>query len=132
MQEIAIRLWCDRHWRESGERVEATEVRTMEYRRKRGRWDLCGAHAAALDAVAGEWLGFAQDEDARPTATAAFRPGSKQSRDFYRDLRKWADDQGRSDEYQVRHRPETVVHKANYNYDSLLADYEAYLVSRAA
>lgn len=95
MQEIAIRLWCDRHWRASRERVEATEARAMEYGRRQGRWDLCGACAGELDAMAGEWLGSAQGEDARPRATAGFKPGGRQSRNFYRDLRRWADGQGR-------------------------------------
>lgn len=132
MQEIAIRLWCDRHWRASKEKVEATQARQMDYQRKQGRWDLCAACAAELDALTLEWLQTAQTEDARPTAVADFRPGSRESRDFYRALRLWADSQGRSAEYQVSRRPGTKTSgKINYKYDTLLEDYEAHLVSRA-
>jgi hypothetical protein len=132
MQEIAIKLWCDRHWRASGEKAEATEARQMEYGRRRGRWDLCADCAAELDALAAGWLKSAQGEDARPTATAGFRPGSRESRNFYAGLRKWADAQGRTEEYMVKHRPGTVSGKVNYRYDLLIEDYEEYLVSRAA
>jgi hypothetical protein len=131
MQQIVIKLWCDQHHSATGEKVEATEVRDMAYQGKPGHWDLCAPCAAELDAVTGQWLRSAQREDARPTAVADFRPGSRESRRFYEGLRAWADSQGRTEEYLIRHRPGSKSAKVNYRYDTLLDDYEAYLAARA-
>jgi hypothetical protein len=129
MQEILVKLWCNRCYHAHGKRVEATEVRVVAHQRKRGRLDLCRSCAQEYDGVLGAWLLVADDEDARPETR--FRAGSKEARDFYAAMRKWADERGRTAEYMVTHRG-PGPHKVNYGKPKkLVDDYTAYLASQA-
>lgn len=132
MQEISIRLLCDKTRAETGTKVDATQVRILEYGKIRRRLDLTDDKAAELDALLKPWLDAGSDEDAKPTARVGFKAGSRESRDFYAGLRAWADREERTAEYTVNHRGGKKVAKINYRYpEKLVEDYEAYLASQA-
>jgi hypothetical protein len=129
MQEILVKLWCNRCFHTHDRRIEATELRRFTAGRKPRRLDLCAPCAEAFDAEVGGWAAMADEEDARPETR--FRAGSKESRDFYAGMRAWADTQGRTAEYEVRHRG-PGPHKVNYNKpQKLVDDYLAYLAGQA-
>jgi hypothetical protein len=133
MQAIEVKLYDDRHWHDGEGKVQAHVRQVLEYNGKRVKLDLSDLHHQELAELLQPWLAAGQPVDAQPTARLGFRPGSSESRAFYAGLRTWADENGRGEEYQVKHREGSDPVKVNYHYpESLLRDYENHLAGRAA
>ena len=131
MQQILIKLWDDREFADHGTYVESQGAHFLELDGRRVRQDLTAENYRRLRSEVLPWLRAGHSEDERPSARAGFRLGSSESKQFYKDLRKWADSEGRSAEYQIRHR-DGQISANNYKYkENLVRDYEAYLLTQA-
>jgi Lsr2 len=133
MQEVRVHLWDDVDMAEAGQRTESAEQVELRFKRDGRevavRLDLTGDHAAELEGQLARWLKAGTAIDAPPVFRYGFKPGSKEARDWRRDLRQWADDEGRTSEYI---NPNVEGSKNRYRYpDQLVKDYEAHLLSKA-
>jgi hypothetical protein len=132
MQEVKVHLWDDVHWHEEEARVESTETHWLELDGRRVRLDLTGEHGKELAGQLARWLDAGHPEGEEATARLGFKPGSAEAKQFYARLREWADAEGRSAEYKIRHRDGSTS-LGNYKYGRrLVRDYEAYLMAQAA
>jgi hypothetical protein len=130
MQEVLVRLWCDKTFQDTREKVQAAETVIVEYRGKRWRMDLSSGNAELLDAVLAPWLAAARPEDAPAEFHHGFKAGSAEAREWRAGLRAWADSVGRTSEYTVSHT--RGGSKLNYRYPrDLERDYENHLLQQA-
>lgn len=127
MKDIQIVIFDDVEFGETGERVPATDTITLGWQ---GNWvelDLSDEHARDLWARIKRYYtnGHAPGEGmVEPKQTVA---GSYA---YYRDLRAWADSEGRSDEYHAKPRNNTKA--TGYSYSKKLrSDYRRHLASLA-
>jgi len=131
MQEVLVRLWDDVALAEEGERTQSDEQ--VELRFRRGgkevavRLDLTREHGDELEAQLARWLKAGSAIGAPPEFRYGFKPGSKEAKDWRRELRNWADAEGRTAEY-LRSDGDS---KNRYKYpDKLVKDYQEYLLSK--
>lgn len=128
MQEVLLRLWCDKTWHDSQQKAESDGTHVLELDGHRVRLDLTNENFQELAAWLAPWLAAGSQEDTGPVARVGFKAGSKEAKDFRRGLREWADGEGRTEEYK-RERPDG---KVDYKYPKkLYDDYVAYLLSQA-
>ena len=130
MREVYVKLWCDKTWADSHERVESDSAHFLELDGKRVRLDLTDGNYRDLYAVIKPWLEAGHPEDEKPKVGHSFAAGTKEAKDWYRDLRLWADSVGRSEEYRYYHRNGELAKDFSYP-KKLRDDYEAYLLSQA-
>lgn len=133
MRTVEIRLWDDVHAK-AGERVPSDEQATLEYTSKRVRkrvtLDLTTAHVKELENLLLCWLEAGQDLDAKVSALPhSHKAGSKEARDYYAGLRKWAKAAGRDGEHWTSGKDGRA--RQLYYPRGLVGDYQAYLLDQA-
>lgn len=128
MQEVLVKLWCDKTWHDDQEKAESDGSHVLELDGRRVKLDLADSHYKVLAEFLEPWLAAGRPEGSGPVARLGFRAGTKEAKDFRRGLREWADGEGRAGEYR-RERPDG---KVDYKYPKrLYDDYVAYLLSQA-
>lgn len=129
MQEVLLKLWCDKTWHDSEEKVESDGSHVLELDGRRVQLDLTDPHYKALAEFLEPWLAAGHREGEGPVTRVGFKAGSQESKDWRRRLREWADAEGRSSEY-LRATPDESG-KNKYTYPrQLVKDFEAHLLAQ--